>query len=88
MSNLSDYEQEQILAFVRKFGTPSEIGEKIDRLERLLSVEVELVQIGMLSKSKGMIKKHFLTFWVLVTSMVASIVAIIANAEKILGFFR
>lgn len=88
MSDLTDYEQEQILAFVRKFGTPDEISDKIDRLEKLLSVDVELIQMGALAKSKGIIRKHLGAFWVLVTGFVASILALLANFEKIVTLFK
>lgn len=87
-NNLTGYEQEQVLAFVRRFGTPDEIGDKIDRLEKLLSVDVELVQMGALAKSKGMIRKHLGAFWVLVTGFVASILVLVANLEKIITMFK
>ena len=87
-NDLTDYEQQQILAFVRKFGTPDEISDKIDRLEKLLSVDVELVQMGALAKSRGIIRKHLGAFWVLVTGFVASILALLANFEKIITMFK
>jgi len=88
MTDLTDYEQQQILAFVRKFGTPDEISDKIDRLEKLLAVDVELIQMGVLARSKGVIRKHLAAFWVLVTGFVASILALLANFEKIIGLFK
>ena len=88
MTDLTDYEQQQILAFVRKFGTPDEISAKIDRLEKLLAVDVELIQMGVLARSKGVIRKHLAAFWVLVTGFVASILALLANFEKIIGLFK
>ena len=88
MTDLTDYEHKQVLAFIRKFGTPSEIAEKLERLERLLAVEEELVQIGILAKSKGVIKKHMAAFWVLVTGIVASVITLIANFEKLTGLFK
>ena len=88
MTDLTDYEQQQILAFVRKFGTPDEISAKIDRLEKLLAVDVELIQMGVLARSKGVIRKHLAAFWVLVTGFVASILALLANFEKIVGLFK
>lgn len=82
---LTEYERVQILAFVRKFGTPDEIEDKLTRLEKLLDVDTELVQIGEVAKSKGVIRKHLGAFWALTIGLVGAILSLIANFEALIG---